>query len=120
MRVLRPTMLRAVVCTAADRPRRIIPNVYYGYQLIGVGIRLRGHDYLSIQWARPVDPYDLDTAWPTRVRLWAERRFARNPNATCDSCGYPGIRTRRGTWCPACYEDLNGERVAAHTDGSTT
>jgi hypothetical protein len=47
---------RAVICTAAERPPFIIPNIYYGNQLIGVGIRLRGHKYLSILWRRPKAP----------------------------------------------------------------
>jgi hypothetical protein len=26
-------------------------------------------------------------------------------NATCNVCGYRGVRTKRGIWCPACWDD---------------
>ena len=58
MRLMIP---RAVVCTATERPPLVIPNVYYGSQLIGVGIRLAGRRYLSIQWARPTVPDTHDS-----------------------------------------------------------
>lgn len=42
----------------------------------------------------------------THRRLWPV-------NATCnnDDCGYRGRRTRRGKWCPACWEDGGGELI---------
>lgn len=57
------------------------------------------------------DPFDWEpTPW-TRVRLWAHRHVARKANATCNACGYRGVRTLRGKWCPSCYEDFGGELI---------
>lgn len=57
------------------------------------------------------DPFDWEpTPW-TRLRLWASRRLRRKPNATCNACGYRGVRTSRGKWCPSCYEDEGGELI---------
>lgn len=47
------------------------------------------------------DPYDWEPTPLRRVILWAHR-FRRKANATCNLCGYRGIRTRRGKWCPDC------------------
>jgi hypothetical protein len=60
------------------------------------------------------DPlYREPTPW-TRLRLWVKRNLARKTNATCNECGYRGVRTRRGRFCPACYEDKNGELIKDH------
>ncbi|GAA2577594.1 hypothetical protein GCM10009862_16130 [Microbacterium binotii] len=57
------------------------------------------------------DPFHWQpTPW-TRLRLWARRNLSRKANATCNACGYRGVRTRRGRWCPACYGDENGELI---------
>lgn len=62
------------------------------------------------------DPYDWEpTPW-VRLRLWS-RRLKRRANATCDACGYRGVRTRRYRWCPACHEDLGGELIPDRKPG---
>lgn len=53
-------MPRVVVCTAAERPPVVFPNVYYGSQVIGLCVRLRGRRYLSVVWARPSVPKPLE------------------------------------------------------------
>lgn len=73
---------------------------------------------------RNVDSLDYEP--PLHKRVWFaiqrahHRRQARRVNATCDACGYRGIRTRRGKWCPACYEDLNGELILDRRDQKET
>lgn len=54
------------------------------------------------------DPFDLPTPWRVRVRLWAAQHLRRKANATCNACYYRGVRTRRGKWCPSCYDDGEG------------
>ena len=43
-----------------------------------------------------------------RRRLWPA-------NSSCDACGYRCRRTRRGKWCPACWDDLGGELIRDRT-----
>lgn len=42
----------------------------------------------------------------TRRKIWSV-------NAECNNedCGYLGRRTRRGKWCPACWDDGGGELI---------
>lgn len=42
----------------------------------------------------------------TKRKLWPA-------NAECNNldCGYFGRRTRRGKWCPACWDDGGGELI---------
>lgn len=62
------------------------------------------------------DPFDWEpTPWG-RLRLWVKRHLTRKANATCNACGYRGVRTRRGKWCPSCYEDEGGELIRDRAD----
>lgn len=61
------------------------------------------------------DPYDWEPTPMRRVILWAGR-FRRKANATCNACGYRGVRTRHGKWCPACHEDEGGELIRDRAD----
>lgn len=61
------------------------------------------------------DGWTLPLWWRVRSRitLGVSRTLyrLRPANATCNACGFRGRRTRRGIYCPACYEDENGELI---------
>lgn len=61
------------------------------------------------------DGYELPLWWRirsrVRVKLSRALRKLRPANATCNACEYRGRRTRRGKWCPACWEDEGGELI---------
>lgn len=60
---------------------------------------------------RKGDPYYWTPSLRNRIRLWWLHNVKRKPNATCDACGYRGVRTFRGRWCPACWEDEGGTLI---------
>lgn len=62
------------------------------------------------------DPFYWEPSPWVRLRLWANRKLRRAPNATCNACGYGGVRTRRRIWCPACWEDEGGELILDAAD----
>ena len=51
--------------------------------------------------------------WRLRLSMVRLKHKLWPVNATCNNpwCGYRGRRTRRGIWCPACWDDGGGELI---------